>query len=351
MARFYTYLFAVAIAITACNADKTDTLTATTRLAISPRNRVELLNRADAQMAIVTDTITPFFANIGNLDVSLQVGYELPEIPHDSLLRVYRHFLQTHVLGFSPTEKILVANTLRKVCAQLASINSGLFPPLTRCLKTDGAGYGSMTYYTRQNCIVIPQLALQRAAQGDTLQFERTLAHEIFHLIAHSHSPLRYRAYRCIGFDTVQHLTLENPILRDRRIVNPDGTIEVRIRLNDTTFGTLLCYSRPPNFHNLGNNLFGEHFKSSMFRLRKNGGAWAVQTDSLGESTLANTWETSFFRQVGTNTEYLIHPEEILADNFSLLLLQKQGHPLPMPLDSSGVVLLRNFERILRTQK
>ena len=29
---------------------------------------------------------------------------------------------------------------------------------------------------------------------------------------------------------------------------------------------------------------------------------------------------TGFFEQVGRNTEYVIHPEEILADNFSLLV-------------------------------
>lgn len=30
-----------------------------------------------------------------------------------------------------------------------------------------------------------------------------------------------------------------------------------------------------------------------------------------------------FYEQVGRNTNYIIHPEEILADNFSLLLLGK----------------------------
>jgi hypothetical protein len=30
---------------------------------------------------------------------------------------------------------------------------------------------------------------------------------------------------------------------------------------------------------------------------------------------------SNFFEQVGKNTEYVIHPEEILADNFALLVL------------------------------
>lgn len=30
---------------------------------------------------------------------------------------------------------------------------------------------------------------------------------------------------------------------------------------------------------------------------------------------------SGFYEQVGRNTEYIIHPEEILADNFRLILL------------------------------
>ena len=32
-----------------------------------------------------------------------------------------------------------------------------------------------------------------------------------------------------------------------------------------------------------------------------------------------------FYGQVGHNTDYIIHPEEILADNFALLLLEEKG--------------------------
>src|SRR6185369_6103284 len=35
------------------------------------------------------------------------------------------------------------------------------------------------------------------------------------------------------------------------------------------------------------------------------------------------------YEQIGRNTEYTIHPEEILADNFALLILGKTGLPDP----------------------
>jgi hypothetical protein len=36
-----------------------------------------------------------------------------------------------------------------------------------------------------------------------------------------------------------------------------------------------------------------------------------------------------FYEQVGRNTDYIIHPEEILADNFEYLLIGKPNLPSP----------------------
>ena len=36
-----------------------------------------------------------------------------------------------------------------------------------------------------------------------------------------------------------------------------------------------------------------------------------------------------FYEQVGRNTDYVIHPEEILADNFEYLLIGRPNLPSP----------------------
>jgi hypothetical protein len=38
---------------------------------------------------------------------------------------------------------------------------------------------------------------------------------------------------------------------------------------------------------------------------------------------------SGFFEQIGKNTKYIIHPEEILADNFALLFLGNKDVPSP----------------------
>ena len=48
---------------------------------------------------------------------------------------------------------------------------------------------------------------------------------------------------------------------------------------------------------------------------------------------------SGFFEQVGRNTQYIIHPEEILADNFALLILNGENVPSPQILQKTMEVL------------
>lgn len=49
----------------------------------------------------------------------------------------------------------------------------------------------------------------------------------------------------------------------------------------------------------------------------------------------------TYFEQIGQNTNYIIHPEEILADNFSLLVMKTQNVPSPN--------ILYNMDKLLKT--
>ena len=50
---------------------------------------------------------------------------------------------------------------------------------------------------------------------------------------------------------------------------------------------------------------------------------------------------SGFMEQVGGNTDYIIHPEEILADNFALLVLNEHNVASPEILQKMREVLLR----------
>ncbi len=48
---------------------------------------------------------------------------------------------------------------------------------------------------------------------------------------------------------------------------------------------------------------------------------------------------SGFSEQVGRNTNYIIHPEEILADNFEFLLLGKSDLPTPRVIEEPSSAL------------
>ena len=66
----------------------------------------------------------------------------------------------------------------------------------------------------------------------------------------------------------------------------------------------------------------------------------ARATYDVAHPTLLDLDQVSgFYEQVGRNTDYIIHPEEILADNFKLLLVGKA--------DVSSPDVLRRLRAVL----
>ena len=54
----------------------------------------------------------------------------------------------------------------------------------------------------------------------------------------------------------------------------------------------------------------------------------------------------SFFDQIKFNTQYIIHPDEILADNFMILAMHKK-YPDRYSLDEQGLALLEQIKNTL----
>ncbi|MFM8372557.1 MAG: hypothetical protein ACKOCO_09230, partial [Bacteroidota bacterium] len=58
--------------------------------------------------------------------------------------------------------------------------------------------------------------------------------------------------------------------------------------------------------------------------------------------------QPDFFRQIRENTGYIIHPDEVLADNFAFIMREKKGDKIYAKLKDDGVRLLEEIERIIR---
>ncbi len=89
----------------------------------------------------------------------------------------------------------------------------------------------------------------------------------------------------------------------------------------------------------------GEFFDSMDFRLLvldEAGGRFRPSVLPDGKPRLLNPAEVpDYLDQIGRNTGYIIHPEEILADNFVLLVNGKSPVKSPRILEQLGSLLTK----------
>lgn len=221
----------------------------------------------------------------------------------------YLRFAAADARNWTGDERARVQAAFGKVRAGLVNVTVP-FPEKVRVIKTSGAESKNAAY-TRGDAIILPEPVLQ--LQGDGLAY--LLAHELFHLITRANPGLAETLYAAIGFMPCGQVILPEG-LAGSLITNPDEPAEaycINVGVDGETKAVMpILLSRYPAYES---SQGGEYIDYVDFRLYVVEGQWA------GTRFVNVNEVTGFFEQVGENTEYVIHPEEILADNFVRLVL------------------------------
>lgn len=192
--------------------------------------------------------------------------------------------------------------------------------------------------HCRGPSIILPDSFFTNAERMKTV-----LVHELFHVLS-SHNPeLRNKLYAIIGFQPCNRIEFPKS-LRKRRLTNPDApTNEHFIRLKTADAATVDVV--PVTFVNREEYSSGSLFNYLAFKLmvvEQAGNKWTAKLDSDGQPEMLEPNETpDLMRQIGRNTGYIIHPEETLADNFWMLILEKSDVRDPWVIEKMRAVLLR----------
>jgi hypothetical protein len=153
--------------------------------------------------------------------------------------------------------------------------------------------------------------------------------------------------YTAIGF--VKCDEIEFPAaLRARKITNPDAPRNdhfIRLEKAGAT-----CLAVPILFATTESydvQRGGEFFDYLSFEfLVVSQAADSRQVGSITENSAPKLLRpqavTGFYEQIGRNTQYIIHPEEILADNFALLILGRENVPSPEILQKMRAILAQS---------
>ena len=287
-----------------------------------------LAGRSEARAILASED--DFTRALGRFDRSFRLRTTAPV--SDPSLRAY---LGEQVLDFTAGEAAVWEEAIATVAIGARGLGR-IFPPEVVVVKTTGREERDHAY-TRANAIVLP------AARVGGLRGEpafRLLAHELFHIASRASPALRDAAYALLGFRRIEPIP-PPPELDDRRLTNPDAyTLGHTLHLGERDFVPLLTCPRP-----LADVLEQPSVLGVMrlTLLEIDVEASRVVRDDSGRLVLVDPAFTEWSARLARNTAYTLHPEEVLADNFSLVVRRSLGTP-NAPADPT---FLSAFEAIL----
>ncbi len=213
-------------------------------------------------------------------------------------------------------------------------------PKRVLLIKTSG-DEESGAAYTRDDAVVLPQGRLK----SDDVAVEKLIWHELFHVLSRHNPALRDRLYATIGFEHSPELALPADVAL-RKLTNPDApyhehAIRLRVDGEPVWCVPVLLSTRGQAQAGDGGPFF-EHLELKLLLVERDvaSGALRPLTDEADKSRLvALSAAPDFFEKIGRNTTYIIHPEEIVADNFALLAIDAPDVKSPELLDKMKAVL------------
>ncbi|HEY2892706.1 MAG TPA: hypothetical protein VGJ16_00785, partial [Pirellulales bacterium] len=241
-----------------------------------------------------------------------------------------------NVLPWNTAEIERLSATLGAIATKIGPWKLKL-PPVILLVKTSGREEAGAAY-CRGAAIVLPQNVLQANEAG----LNKILPHELFHVLS-SHNPeLREKLYAIIGFKACNEVQLPDA-LRNRKITNPDAPLNNQFIAVDQDGRRMelmpILISKSPRYDVARG---GTLFNYLDFKLMLLEGSQGMHRPALaaGQPVLFEPSRVpGFSEQVGQNTKYIIHPEEILADNFVFLLNGRINLPSPRVVESMGRIL------------
>lgn len=248
-------------------------------------------------------------------------------------------FLKGEVVAWDDEARKTIVESIARVRLKLEPFQLPL--PQTALLVQMSGKDESNAAYTRGTAIFLPKERVQKL-KGDAL--DRLLLHELFHVLSRHAPELRRDLYRIIGFEVCEPITLP-PSLADLKLTNPDAPLvdcHIRLTEGDETFHAApILYSSSATYDAVNKPPLFKYVTFRLMKVEQHASSWRPLLKE-GEPILINPAQSkSFADQIGQNTKYIIHPDEILADNFVHLVMQTEKLTTPKIVERMGELLRR----------
>ena len=256
--------------------------------------------------------------------------------------QAYLEFAAEHAIEWEPDQTRLVTKAIESINKRLTGLNVP-FPKRILLVHTTGREESDAAY-CRGHAIILPVKRLEAPPR----RIEQLIIHELFHVLSNQNPKLRKELYAVIGFRPCNDVPLPEGY-QQRKITNPDGpAVDFYIELDE---GGKKMAAAPILFASVkkfpgGDASFFQLMRFKLMVLEKRGDRFAPAVENgnpvlLDVDSREMKAPKSYFQQIGRNTGYIIHPDEVLADNFVFLALGKEDLKTPRVVDAMRKLLSR----------
>jgi len=285
----------------------------------------------------VLTTPDDFLRSLSPFDRSARLRTNGP-VSHEQ----FTNFVAQQAVEWTDRERSLLGDVALIVSNRLAGWNLPL-PEFIPVIKTTGLEEGDAAY-TRGTAIVMPASDLTKPAA----ELEHVFLHELFHVLSRRNPKLRDAFYSQIGFQPCGPVALR-PDYAARKLTNPDAPIiehQLKGRVGEREVHVMpVLFSREATYRAGDTRPFFAYLEFRLMEVEQGANGWQPVIRDGGPAFHQPADVGNFFEQIGRNTGYIIHPEEVLADNFVLLLQGKQDVPNPEILTRMAETLRRTNGR------
>lgn len=285
---------------------------------------IKFASLAEAQQIISQQD--EFLNSLNQLDIDARLGKTGGTL--DELIEKQK----ASCLEFTNEEKDIVSNGIMSIMKNLMGMNATaampkgeiLFVKTTMAEELDAGGYTrGTTIYLGSQILELPESDLKQI-----------LAHEFCHVLTRTNPELKEQLYKAIDFKLLTSGASTADVSADvaeRWLSNPD--VEKLSAYADFTINgnTVPCvmYIYLDNSYQPGNPVF-QSMKTGLIALDDN--LKPLMKD--GKTVVYSTADaTDFYTKMGRNTDYVIDPEECIADNFAFLANGITDKPNPEILE------------------
>ena len=291
-----------------------------------PGTKIVFASGAAAREYIGTEDA--FTRNLGGFDKSARLKTDRKVATAEFI-----DFMRWQVLDWTPEQK-------ERVCADMEDAGRAFsgydlrLPEEIVFISTTGKGEDDAAYCRGSNVIVLPP------------DFGRnTVCHELFHIYSRNNPKVRDALYRMLSFEKCKPLRLPDDLF-DKKIANPDTSdndcfFVAEVDGADYKLMPILLSSSDYD-EDLGDSFF-DCMELSFIAVTETADAMTPLTGDDGYVIFDRKKVPRYFENIGKNTSYDVHPEEVLADNFTLL---KNGET-----DLPDMEIIRKMEATLKAAR